>query len=141
LRTGRFAGKRKGFQTMNEDARKNKFDRALGALVGIPDVMHTAPTTIRATSPLIGESQTFIIQTYRQKEISANGEREASGDTVFIEYIDESGAVRIVIPPKVVNVIIRQHDALTARSRQRAAKASAADRKARGIRPAFLKKK
>jgi len=108
----------------------DKFDRALGSLVGIPDVIHTSPSTIRAMSPLIGSSQTFIVQTFRQKE---------SGDTVFVEYVDDSGTVRLVIPPQVTKVILRQYNALTDRSRSKAATAAAEDRKARGIKPGFMK--
>ncbi len=107
----------------------NKFDRALGALVGIPDVVHTAPTTIRAATPIVGSPQTFIVQTYRQKD---------SGETVFLEYVDDAGTIRIVIPPQVTKVIARQRDALSDRVRRASAKAAAADRKARGIKPAFL---
>jgi hypothetical protein len=114
----------------------NKFDRALGALVGIPDVLHTAPTTVRASSPLIGSAQTFIVQTYRQRQSD-----EKSGDIVFLEYVDQDETVRLVIPPTVTAVIARQRDALTARSRSKAAQAVAADRKARGIKPGFLKRK
>lgn len=115
---------------MSETA--DKFDRALGALVGIPDVIHTAPTTVRAAMPLIGTAQTFIIQTYRHRE---------SGETVFLEYVDEKGTVRIVIPPAVTKVIHRQHDSLSGRARSKAAKAAADDRKARGIQPGFMKGK
>ncbi len=112
-----------------------KFDRALGALVGIPDVIHTAPTTIRSTTPIVGGAQTFIVQTYRQRD------GEKSGDTVFLEYVDESGTVRLVIPPSVTACISRQRDSLTARSRSKAAKAAAEDRKARGIKPGFMSRK
>lgn len=108
----------------------DKFDRALGALVGIPDVIHTAPTTVRAVMPLVGLAQTFIVQTYRQRE---------TGDTVFLEYVDEGGTVRLVIPPSVTKVIARQRDALSARARSKSARAAAEDRKARGILPAFMK--
>jgi hypothetical protein len=110
----------------------NKFDRALGALDGIPDVIHTAPTTVRSVTPMIGAAQTFIVQTFRQRE---------SGDTVFLEYVDEGGTVRIVVPPAVTKVIARQRDSLTDRARSKAAKAVAEDRKARGIKPAFMKTK
>lgn len=113
----------------------DKFDRALGALVGIPDVIHTAPTTVRATTPIVGSAQTFIVQTFRQRD------EDKSGDTVFLEYVDERGTVRIVIPPAVTKVIARQRDALTDRARSKAAKAVAEDRKARGIKPGFMKGK
>lgn len=108
------------------------FDRTLGSLEGLPDTVQTRPATIRATTPLIGSSQTFIIQTVRQAE---------RGDTVFLEYVDRKGATRIVLPPAVTNAIARQRDALTDKSRSKAAKALAADRKARGVQPGFLKGK
>jgi hypothetical protein len=118
---------------VSQNVTRDKFDRALGSLVGIPDVIHTSPATIRAMSPLIGSSQTFIVQTFRQRE------DEKTGDTVFIEYVDESGTVRMVLPPAVTKVIARQRDSLTGRARSKAAKATAEDRKARGIAPGFMK--
>lgn len=111
---------------------KNRFDRALGALFGLPDVLSTPPTTIRATLPMVGMAQTFIVQTYRQRE---------QGDTIFLEHVDETGSTRLVIPPAVTRVIARQREALTGRSRRKAAQAAADDRKAKGIKPAFLKGK
>jgi hypothetical protein len=110
----------------------DKFDRLMGALVGLPDVTHTKPTTCAVVSPLIGEAQTFIIQTYRQREV---------GDTIFLQYVDGEGSVRIAIPPEVADAIARQRDALTSKVRKRVARDQAAARKARGERPAFLKKK
>jgi hypothetical protein len=113
----------------------NKFEKAMGALIGLPDVIHTAATTVRGSSPLVGSTQTFIVQTFRQRD------EDKSGDTIFLEYVDCEGTVRIVIPPAVAKVIARQRDALTDRSRSRAAQAAAADRKARGIVPGFLKRR
>jgi hypothetical protein len=110
----------------------DRFDRAISSLVGLRDVLNTPPATIRNTSPLAGGAQTFIVQTFRQRE---------SGDTVFLEYVDDRGSTRIVIPPTVTKTIARQRDALTDRARRKAAKAAAEDRKARGIRPGFLKSK
>lgn len=110
----------------------DRFDRAIGSLTGLPDVINTPATTVRSVSPLVGSAQTFIVQTFRQRE---------NGDTVFLEHVDERGSTRLVIPPGVTKVIARQRDALTTRARKRGAKAAADDRKARGITPAFLKKK
>jgi hypothetical protein len=42
----------------NSNGRQDRFDRTLGSLVGIPDVLHTPPTTVRSTSPLVGAAQT-----------------------------------------------------------------------------------
>lgn len=110
----------------------DKFDRMMGALTGLPDVTHTKPSTIVAVNPMIGATQTFIIQTFRQREV---------GDTVFLQYVDDEGRIRLTIPPQAVEAIIRQHDALTTKVRRKTAKEQARQRKARGEKPAFLKGK
>src|SRR5215831_15794792 len=103
------------------------YDRQLASLHDLPDVTRTKASTVRAVPPLgVGGTQVFIVQTYRQAD---------RGDSIFLEVVGGAGAVRIVIPPAVSNVIARQRDALTARSRSRVAKAVAADRKARGLEP------
>ena len=107
------------------------FDRLLGSLHGLPDVAHTRPATVRVITPLLGNSETFIVQTYRQVE---------QGDTIFLERSNRDGSLRIAIPAKVADVIARQRDALTAKSRSRAAKRAAQDRKDRGEAPAFLRR-
>jgi len=105
------------------------YDRQLASLHDLPDVTRTKASTVRAVPPLgVGGTQVFIVQTYRQAD---------RGDSIFLEVVGGAGAVRIVIPPAVSNVIARQRDALTARSRSRVAKAVAADRKARGLEPGF----
>lgn len=108
------------------------FDRLLGNMHGLPDVSSTKPTTIRAVTPLIGTSEVFIVQTYRQKD---------SGDTIFLEAVGKGGAVRLALPPQVADAIARQRDALTGKSRSRAAKANMEARMQRGEVPGFLKGK
>lgn len=108
------------------------YDRQLAALHDLPDVTRTKATTVRVVPPLgVGGSQTFIVQTYRQAE---------RGDTIFLEVGSNTGMLRIAIPPKVAATIARQRDALTTKTRSKAARAVAQDRKAQGIQPAFLKK-
>lgn len=115
----------------NESRMPDAYDRQLASLHDLPDVVRTKPSTIRTVPPLgIGGTQVFVVQTYRQRE---------RGDTLFIEIMDTDGAKRIVLPAAVTNLINRQRDALTAKARSRAAQGVAADRKAQGIRPAFLK--
>lgn len=109
----------------------DKFDRLLGALVDLPDVTCTKPSTVVTVNPLIGEGQTFIIQTFRQREV---------GDTIFLQYAAAEGLVRVAIPPAAAEAIARQRDALTVKVRKRIGRDSAAARKARGEQPAFLKK-
>jgi hypothetical protein len=108
----------------------DKFDRMLGGLEGLPDVTKSKPSTVTIHHPLIGEAQTFIIQTFRQKE---------RGDTIFVQYLDSAGSVRIAIPPAAADAITRQRDALTTKVRKRVGKEQAQARKARGEVPAFLR--
>jgi hypothetical protein len=107
------------------------YDMALGSLDGLPDVVHTKASTVRTKSPLVGNSETYILQTYRHKE---------QGDTSFIECIHKDGSFRIVLPPKVTETLARQRDALTDKNRSKAAKTTAAERKRLGIQPGFMKK-
>ena len=119
---------------MSEDITKafDTYDRQIGALKGLPDVIEVKPSTVRVTIPLLGLSQTFIVQTIRQRAV---------GDHVFLETVSRDGAIRIVLPPQVADAIARQRDTLTAKSRSKAAKALAQERKERGQLPAFLNHK
>lgn len=116
--------------TETSSAMPDQFDRLLGSLDGLPDVNCTKASTIRTITPLLGTSQLFIVQTYRQRE---------QGDTVFLECVTNAGTVRLAIPPAVSDAIARQREALTGKARSRAAKANAQARKAAGILPGFLK--
>lgn len=108
------------------------FDRLLGALHGLPDVTSTKPSTLRTITPLIGTSQMFIVQTYRQRE---------RGDTIFLECVSKDGSIRLALPPQVSDAISRQRDALTGKVRVKIGKASAQARKERGELPGFMKRK
>jgi len=109
------------------------FDRTIGVLHGLPDVVCTKTCVTRVVPPLgVGGTQLYVVQTYRQKD---------QGDTIFLEHVSETGTVRLVIPPQVSAVIARQRDQLTAKTRSKAAKAVAQGRKERGEIPAFLKSK
>lgn len=110
----------------------DKFDRMLGGLLNLPDVTSTKPSTVVAVLPLIGAAQTYIIQTLRQRE---------KGDTIFVQYVDDAGSVRLVIPPDAADAIARQREALTTKNRKRAAREQAQARKARGEVPGFMKRK
>ena len=123
---------------MNErDARDSNmpdyYDRQLAALHDLPDVVKTKAATVRNVPTLgIGGSQVFVVQTCRQRE---------RGDTIFLEVMGASGSMRLVLPPQVSSLIARQRDALTGKARSKAAQATAADRRARGVPPGFAKKK
>jgi hypothetical protein len=111
-------------------ARETHFDRLLGSLVGLPDTLGTAATTVQTVEPLSGNAQTFIVRTFRQRE---------KGDYIFVQYVDGSGAVRLVLPPDVSRLISRHRDALTTRARKKASRNAAAERKAAGILPGFMR--
>lgn len=110
----------------------NYFDRAIGSLDGLPDVVKAKATTMRVIPTFGLGSHTYIVQTYRQKEI---------GDTIFLEVTSANGNDRIVIPPDVADCIARQREQLNFKSRSKAGKARAEDMKARGIQPGFMKNK
>ena len=107
------------------------FDKTIRSLDGLPDVLKTHATTVRAPTRVLELTQTFIVQTYRQRD---------EGDTILVEFIGVEGSLRLALPPVVAATIARQRDALTTKARQKAARAAAAERKARGIVPNFRKK-
>jgi len=111
----------------------DRFDRTIGVLHGLPDVTLTKTSVTRVVPPFgVGGTQLYVVQTYRQKE---------QGDTIFMEHVSETGTIRLVIPPRVSTVIARQREQLTAKTRSKAAKAVAQERKERGEVPAFLRTK
>lgn len=113
---------------------KSKFDRLMGSLTDLNETVRSAETVTRDT-PLFGVGEgttTYITQTIRQKDV---------GDFIFVEVVSEEGTVRLVLPPKVSAVIARQRDTLTGKSRSRAARSVAEDRKARGEVPGFMKRR
>lgn len=110
----------------------DSFDRIMRALTGLPDVVKTKASTVRCQSKVLERTQTFIVQTFRQSE---------EGDTIFLEYVGSEGSIRIALPPVVSEVIARQYDALTGKSRSKAAKARADENKALGILPGFMREK
>jgi hypothetical protein len=106
------------------------FDRQIGALHGLPDVLYTKSSVVNTVTEMVGDAQTFTVQTYRQPEI---------GDTIFLQCVNKNGTIRIALPALVANAIARQREALTSRSRSRRAKAVAQARKDRGELPGFMK--
>lgn len=94
------------------------FDRAIGALHGLPDVVASKAVTLRVV-PVFGiGSHVYVVQTFRQREI---------GDTIFLETVSDTQTVRLVIPPAVAALIARQRDQLTVKVRSRTGKRMAAE--------------
>lgn len=115
---------------MPEEKTLSNFDRLAGQLDGLPDVVSSKPATLITMEPLTGISETFIVRTVRQW---------GKGDTIFLQSISAEGSMRIAIPPDVSDAIARQREALATKSRRKISKAAAADRKQKGIQPAFLR--
>lgn len=87
-------------------------------------------STVTLTT-LLGHTETWVI-----KVVRVDGR-----DTAFLQRIDASGGMRLVLPPEVVNAMGRQRESISALQRRRAAKRGAETRKERGITPAFLNRK
>jgi len=115
---------------MQTDNQTTMYDRMISALEGLPDVTKVKPTTVRTVTPLVGASQTFIVQTVRQ---------QSTGDHVFLEIVDASGAIRVVLPPAVADTIARQRGALSTKVRSKVAKRVMQERKDRGEEIGFKK--
>lgn len=114
---------------MNEPTNQTSmYDRMISALEGLPDVTKTKPATVRTVTPLIGASQTFIIQTVKQ---------QSTGDHIFLEIVDSSGAIRVVLPPAVADTIARQRGALVTKVRRKVGKRIMQERKDRGEKIGF----
>lgn len=109
----------------------DNFDRLIGNLHGLPDVSQTKPATVRAITPLLGNVETWIVSTVRQKD---------QGDYIFIESVSEAGSLRIVLPPAVSAVVARQRDALGTITRRKVGRRVMAERMAAGWVPSFTAK-
>jgi hypothetical protein len=107
----------------------SKYDRQYGGLIDVS--LSTKPSIVKVVQPVTGQAETFIVQTLRHEE---------KGDYIFVECADESGLVRLVLPPKVSNAIASQRDALSKRRRSIASRAVMRERMARGHVPNFAKK-
>jgi hypothetical protein len=115
---------------MSDSMMPDTFDRAIGLLDGLNDVTHTKPSTLTVVTPIIGAVQTHIVQTYRQNEV---------GDFIFLQVVDSTCSIRIVIPPKVADTIASQRDSISAKNRRKGARQAVETRKAKGITPGFLR--
>jgi hypothetical protein len=117
------------------------YDRLLGTLDGLPGVLSTKPAIAQQVTPILGISQTFVVRTVRQQERDEQNDNAApAAFTVFLEHTTrESRLIRIDLPPNVTDMNARQRDAKTAQAPKRTAKRVAAERKARGEVPGFMR--
>lgn len=104
-----------------------RFNRVVSGLLN-GNNLHTKATTLRNVGTI--EIGTYIVQTIR-----VSGDVKDQGDYVTIEYTSKDGLMQIVLPPQVVNTIIRHVDSLAARTRRNNSKAAMKVRMAAGYKP------
>jgi len=74
------------------------------------------------TSDFYGNAQTWVVETFR-----------VDGDeTIFVQRIDGSGGLRLLLPPPVSRVLANHRDRVSAQARRRAGHALVARRRERG---------
>ena len=108
----------------------NKYDRAYGA-VKSSNALTTKQSTVQYLDPFSGRAETFIVETARTD----------NGDVTFVQCLDGDGVIRLVLPPKVTNIIASQRDSLTTRRRSIVGKAVAKTRMEQGWKPNFQKRR
>lgn len=90
-----------------EDQQRARFDRVMGTLVGLPGVRATRPATVMQTIPILNDTTTVVVQSMKTED---------DGYLIFVQVVDSSGHMRIVLPDKVARAIYRQREALADRS-------------------------
>jgi hypothetical protein len=121
------------------------YDKIIGSLHDRNDVVQTKSSTFTVVVPVVGTPQTYTVQTYRERDVIKNKkgrEHTIYRDTISLQMVgSDSLAIRIAIPPKVADTIIRQRESLSSTVRTKNAKANAQARKDRGELPGFMKPK
>ena len=72
------------------------FNRLLGMLHGLPEVVSTKPSPIQTVTIMTGNAEFYSVQTYRQKDL---------GDTIFLQCVRDGETIRMALPPAVANAI------------------------------------
>lgn len=88
-------------------AQRARFDKLMGTYHDLPDARFTRPTTVMQTIPILNETTTAVVQSLKSED---------NGYTIFVQIVDSTGHMRIVLPDKVARAIYRQRDALADRS-------------------------
>jgi hypothetical protein len=102
------------------------FEITLAGLLGHPDGAHTQPA-VQQDVDFYGNATSFIVQTVKWVQ----------GTTIFIQQVNAQGSARYALPPKVVQLLLRQQDAVTHIVRRRHGKRLAEERKVNGVQPVF----
>lgn len=99
---------------------EDDYSRILARLNDNPEGAKVAGSTIDLQT-ILGHSETWIVKTIRVE----------GRDTVFVQRINASGGMRLVLPPEVAAAIARQRDAITGIVRRRAARRGVATKNAK----------
>ena len=110
---------------MENELNISKFDATRRKMRDV--ALFCKPSTIKNIDEMTGKTETFIIETAHQADL---------GNYVFLERFDDNPPVRIVIPPKVANIIASQREALSSRKRSISSRKVMAERIAAGHDPA-----
>lgn len=97
------------------ESTRDTFDRIVGAIDGT--CPKSKPSTVVDVQPIVGNSQTYIVQTYKTD----------FGMVSFVQMVDAQGRARIVLPPKVTAALYRQRESLIKTARRNRAKDRWAD--------------
>lgn len=116
----------------------DEYDRLVGLLDG---TLSTRPAPLQVIPLLgVGGSKTYVVRTFREtRPDERDPEKVKAYFYISLQVTGRDGTVRLVLPPKVADLISRQRESLTTIARKRGAKMKAAARKRAGIKP-FVKK-
>ena len=95
-----------------DETPRDVFDKVIGLIDGTPGTRKTRPTTLVSVEAILGDSQTYVVQSYKTED----------GFFGFVQMIDRRSGARFVLPPKVMNAIYRQREALVKAGRSARAK-------------------
>jgi hypothetical protein len=113
------------------------FDRMIGLLDGLPGQIKTRPSTVSAVPLMgVGGSTFYTVQTFRLRDEHA--ETPTVRFVTFLIVAGPDGYHRHVLPDEVAETMIRQRESLTKQAQRQHGRRIAAERAARGERPAFL---
>jgi hypothetical protein len=101
-------------------------DVELAKLMGLPNGAHTQPAVTQVIDPY-GNVTNYTVQTVRSD----------LGNTVFVWQTSAAGPKNYILPPKVLALMARQADTVTAKIRSRHGRRLAEQRQANGHRPVF----
>lgn len=94
--------------TRSPELPTDPYEVALNGLLGHPGGAHTSAAVVQDVD-FYGKATQYIVQTVKWAE----------GTSVFLTQVNSTGSARFVLPPKVMALLLRQQDAVTAIVRRR----------------------